>query len=380
MRIGVMTFWQSQDNYGQLLQCYALQKYLRSQGHDVFLIRYRMRGETSVGLKRKLLKYGLHPWRVLDGIRRVLTRRRTCRMVIEHPRGFDMFRNQYLRFSECEYRTIAELRANPPLADVYIVGSDQVWRMDANFHPDDELAMLLAFGPKTIKRISYAASFGRTVLPLRKCTRLAPLLKEFEAISVREDSGIRICAAMERRDAITVCDPTLLLSASEYRAIAEYRLQARKFVFCYMLTNDCSFKYPKLRAWAERQGLGLVYVKGNLLSRSAFADDEAECANPTIQQWMGLIDGAECVITNSFHCCVFAAHFRKRLGLIPLEGRSEEMNSRFDALDKLLVDSISRIGNNEFGLLSGLHTLRFKEGVGTSGRDFLAHSVVGRAE
>lgn len=378
MRVGVMTFWQSQDNYGQLLQCYALQKYLRDLGHDAFLIRYRMRGETSVGFRRKLLKYGLHPWRVLDGIRRVLTRRRTSRMAVEHPRGFDAFRKQHLRFSEFEYRTIAELRANPPAADAYIVGSDQVWRMGANFHPDDELAMLLAFGPKAVKRISYAASFGRTMLPPLECTRFAPLLKEFEAVSVREDSGVRICAAMERGDAITVCDPTLLLSEREYRMIAESHLPTRKYVFCYMLTNDCSFKYPKLRAWAESHGLVIVYVKGNLLLRSTFADDEAECANPTIQQWMGLIDGAECVITNSFHCSVFAAHFGKRLGLVPLEGRCGGMNSRFDALDKLLVNPISRIEDNEFGLLSDMRTLRFKEDVGSSGVDFLAHCV-GRA-
>lgn len=373
-----MTFWWSEDNYGQLLQCYALQKYLRDLGHDAFLIRYRMRGETSVGFKRKFLKYGLHPWRVLAGICRVLTRRRTSRMAVGHSRGFDAFRNQHLRFSEFEYRTIAELRANPPAADAYVVGSDQVWRMDANFHPDDELAMLLAFGPKTAKRISYAASFGRTMLPIRECTRFAPLLKEFEAVSVREDSGVRICAAMERGDAITVCDPTLLLSEREYRMIAESHLPVRKYVFCYMLTNVCSFKYPKLRAWAESQGLGIVYVKGNLLSRSTFADDEAECANPTIQQWMGLIDGAECVITNSFHCSVFAAHFGKRLGLVPLEGRCGGMNSRFDALDKLLVNPISRIENNEFGLLSDMRTLRFKEDAGASGVDFLAHCV-GRA-
>ncbi len=57
MKIGIMTFWWSEDNYGQLLQCYALQKYLRDQGHDPFLIRYDPRGDYApTPLYRKLLK------------------------------------------------------------------------------------------------------------------------------------------------------------------------------------------------------------------------------------------------------------------------------------------------------------------------------------
>ena len=41
MKIAVTTFWDSNDNYGQLLQCYALQQYLKKLGHEPFLIRYK---------------------------------------------------------------------------------------------------------------------------------------------------------------------------------------------------------------------------------------------------------------------------------------------------------------------------------------------------
>lgn len=57
MKIGVITFWQSLDNYGQQLQCWALQQYLQKEGHDVFLIRYDFANRIiGKGIKNELKK------------------------------------------------------------------------------------------------------------------------------------------------------------------------------------------------------------------------------------------------------------------------------------------------------------------------------------
>ena len=73
MKIGVMTFWWSQDNYGQILQCYALQKYLRDAGHDAYLIRYK--NEEKSPLWKKCLKaFNFHCYINISSIRLILTK------------------------------------------------------------------------------------------------------------------------------------------------------------------------------------------------------------------------------------------------------------------------------------------------------------------
>lgn len=372
MRIGVMTFWWSEDNYGQLLQCYALQKYLRDLGHDAFLIRYRMKEVVSLGIRKKLVKYGLHPWRILDGFRRIASRRRGREDLAAHDRQFEAFRQEHLKMTERIYHSIEELRADPPSADMYIVGSDQVWRFGEPFTEDDICAMMLDFGPKDVRRISYAASFGRTCLNVNECPEFNRLIKRFEAVSVREMSGIGICNEHGRKNAVRVCDPTLLLSADSFADIAERPTAKGRYVFCYMLSNGCGFKYPALKRWADAQGLEMVYVTGNSAGGSDYEDESAERSYLTIPQWLGALSGAEYVVTNSFHCCVFAAHFNRRAVVIPLEGDGAGMNTRLDALDEILDSPLLRIADNRFDALAEVPGLRFTENAGDSGRGFLA--------
>lgn len=375
MRIGVMTFWWSEDNYGQLLQCYALQKYLRDLGHDAFLIRYRMKEVAQFGLKKKLIKYGLHPWRIFDGFRRIASRRRGRADLAAHDRKFGEFRDTYLKMSERIYHSIEELRAAPPMADMYIVGSDQVWRFGETVTRGDVHAMMLDFGSENVRRISYAASFGRTQLGRNARPELSALLKRFEAISLREASGIGICADHGRKDAVQVCDPTLLVSAGAFSNIAEWKKTADRYVFCYMLTNDCGFKYPELKRWADAQGLEIVYVTGNSVGVSNYGDKNATRAYLTIPQWLGALARAEYVITNSFHCCVFAAHFNRRVGVIPLNGELSGLNTRLDSLDRMLKASLVRIVNNGFNALADVAPICFVPGANVSGCEFLNRTL-----
>ena len=371
MRIGVMTFWWSEDNYGQLLQCYALQKYLRDLGHDAFLIRYRMKEVAQFGLKKKLIKYGLHPWRIFDGFRRIASRRRGKEDLAAHDRKFGEFRDTYLKMSDRVYHSIEELRAAPPMADMYIVGSDQVWRFGETFTEGDVHAMMLDFGPENVRRISYAASFGRTQLGRNERPELASLLNRFEAISLREASGIGICAEHGRSDAVQVCDPTLLVSAGDFSDVAERQKPTGRYVFCYMLTNDCRFKYPELKRWADARELGIVYVTGNSSGNCDYADGTAARSYLSIPQWLGALAGAEFVVTNSFHCCVFAAHFNRKVGVIPLNGAAAGMNTRLDALDRTLESPLVRIGDGGFDSMEDAVSARFVAGASASGREFL---------
>ena len=377
MRIGVMTFWWSEDNYGQLLQCYALQKYLRDLGHDAFLIRYRMPDSVPFDLKQKLLKFGLHPWLVFDGLRRVFVRRKGRAELAAHPRQFSTFRQRYLKVSDDVYHTIDDIRKSPPPASVYIVGSDQVWQFGESFRHDDILAMLLDFGTDAVKRVSYAASFGWSDFSRMEKREMTRCLKRFQAISVREKSGLEACWSVGYDSAKLVCDPTILLSAEDYLEMAEKPGHERKYVFCYMLTNKCDFKYPKLKAWADMKGLDIVYVPGNTLGDSSYDDGSAVREFLTIPQWLGCLASAEYVVTNSFHCCVFAAHFNRKIGVVPLKGMSAGLNARLEALDRILVSDLPQIIGNQFSILEGASAAQFVLGANASGRDFL-DSVLSR--
>lgn len=336
MKIGIMTFWRSNDNYGQLLQCYALQQYLREQGHDPFLIRYDSRPDfLPCPVWRKVIK-AFNPIKLSRAIRYKLIRKiHKIQFISEeqnNQRQFDSFRKKYIHQSEKIYLSYLELKENPPKADCYIVGSDQVW----NFYESllnrckNQLhAYFLDFGLSSTKRISYSASWGKKKISKKFIKEIAPLLKRFDYVSVREESGLDICKKCGILNAEFRCDPTFLLSTSHYRELYQTEegiINTSKYVFIYRLSNPCDFDMKAIKRWAKERNLEIVYVTANGLH------DEYEKLYPTIPQWLSLIDHAEYVITNSFHCCAFSLIFGKRFGVVPLFQPFKEMNTRIETL------------------------------------------------
>ena len=127
MRIGIVTFWQSGDNYGQQLQCWALQRYLKGIGHEPFLIRYLYKEP----LWRKCLKLMAKTVLVYPLLRwwrhREVRRMEAVNRVKNKERRFEEFRKSHIYQTQRIYGSLKELRKDPPTADLYITGSDQVW-------------------------------------------------------------------------------------------------------------------------------------------------------------------------------------------------------------------------------------------------------------
>ena len=334
MRIGVLTFYWSQDNYGQLLQAYALQRYLREAGHDAFLIRYVGDVERQAPpLLPRVLK-AFNPLKLLRHIYGRYSQWQVSRAMAAHSRQFDDFRARYLRMSERMYSHWPELRDDPPEADCYIVGSDQVW----NFGGDEADIRLvrnmvhgyfLDFGPVDIPRLSYAASWSVHALPAALREEIRPLLARFGYISVREQEGIDLCAQCGRPDAVWVPDPTFLLTAEQYREIYQQEgvtAPERPYVFLYMLNRSRTFPLEVVYDWARSRGLEVVLVTGNRLYTPR------EVSYLTIPEWLAYLDGASAVLTDSFHCTVFSSFFQRPYGVIPIEGVMEGMNTRIETL------------------------------------------------
>ena len=359
LKIGILTFWWSNDNYGQLLQCYALQKYLRDAGHDAFLIRYDSRNDfIRTPFILRCLK-ALNPVLLCKFLQYKIQHKINSKKLLEesklNDRHFDDFRAKYIVQSETVYTSYNQLKENPPEADVYIVGSDQVW----NFY-EHRLnqcwnlvhAYFLDFGSTQIKRISYAASWGKTALPHDFIEEISPLLKKFDYVSVREKSGINLCRKCGYDTAEFRCDPTLLLTAENYRSLYKENSGTSKrknpYLFLYMLNNACDFDIQKVYEFAERKNLEVVYVTGN------GKIDRYEKTFATIPQWLSLIDNAEYVVTNSFHCCVFSLLFEKKFSVVPLTKTLAGMNSRIETLSEIFGIKPRWIMEDEGGVFSVL--------------------------
>ncbi len=336
MKIGILTFWWSNDNYGQLLQCYALQKYLRDMGHEAFLIRYKKSSDVISLNKRsfftRIIKL-FNPKKVLKAAAYRIQKKALLIEQKKNNRCFDDFREKYIAQSEIDYASYSELCRNPPKADVYIAGSDQIWNFTG--HSIDEVrncvhAMFLDFG--NASKFSYAASWVMTSLTQEYIDEIKPLLADFKYVSVREKKGIDLCGDCGRGDAECVCDPTFLLNPDIYRSLYRenpIRKVSKPFLLLYMLNKDMNeydFDIQTVYKFASQRNLEVIYVTGN----GGF--DKRKKFYATIPEWLWLIDNADYVVTNSFHCSVFSLFFKTKFAVVPLSGSCIGMNTRFDTL------------------------------------------------
>jgi hypothetical protein len=334
MKIGIMTFWWSENNYGQILQCYALQKYLQDAGYEAYLIRYDPRNDyVKPSLRHKILR-AFNPVKLCRFFKHRLTYSTIEKF--DRIRDFDGFRDKYIKQSERIYYSYQELVDDPPEADVYITGSDQVWNPDwILFENTDRQvkAYFLDFGGVNTTRIAYAASFGKEKLSSAFVREITPLLKKFDYISVREKSGVNLCRQCGVDMAEWVPDPAMLLSTADYRALYRHEPAAKvekPYCLLYMVGDTCNFPVKTIYAWAKKKALDIVYITANGRSggrRKFYA---------AVPQWLYLIDHAEYVITNSFHGSLFSVLFQKRFGVISLTGKYLELNGRCDSLFELL--------------------------------------------
>lgn len=332
MKIGILTFWNSPDNYGQILQCYALQKHLRNQGHDAYLIRY---APKAIGIRAKLRR-ALSPSVLWTYLKSRKAANASATFQCKHSRHFPEFLANHVKMSAAIYHSLSELKNDAPEANAYIVGSDQVWNPSIGLN-DFGKAWFLEFGNSCTKRISYAASFGMATMRNDYCSFFAPSLKKFDAVGVRESEGIDFCRQMGRADAAHVCDPTLLLNKKSYcELIPEHAPSSstqRRSLVCYMLGHSCAFPQKALDAFVKKNDLDFHYVPSQGAEKLEYY---LRFETPSVHGWLGLYRDAEYIVTNSFHGTVFAIIMHKKFIALPLAGNAGKMNGRLECLLKNL--------------------------------------------
>ena len=346
MRIGIVTFWQSDDNYGQQLQCWALQRYLKRLGHEPFLIRYLYKESVwrkwlKIMVKTALIYPLLGWWRHRD-----VRRMEAVNRVKNEVRRFEEFRNSHINQTQRIYGTLKELRQDPPVADVYIAGSDQIWHPVLLRRKDDRV-FWLDFGEDKVRRIAYAASYGADKCPSGLQKELSGRLSRFDALSVREGSGVSICQAAGK-EAVHVLDPTLLLAKEDYLSLSQDISRSPSpyiFIYSINISSNEEICWPELRGFAESEGLSLVVTpaSGYLPGRELF--EGVEYCYATIPEWLSLIRYSGFVVTTSFHGVVFCICFHKPFIYFPLLGTHAKGNSRvLNLLSRLsLSDNVWKV-------------------------------------
>lgn len=340
MKIGIITYSYSNDNYGQILQCWALQKVIKSLGHSPYLIRYK---NFSPPRKSKLSEKVLKILLVYPAVISIINKRKYSRLQRlitingerNKQRKFIEFINKNIQSFEREYIDLDELRNNPPVADCYITGSDQVW--GGSLLSENTKAFFLDFGKPSTPRIAYSASFGTDEYPKETLDLLKLMIRPFNAISVREKSGVSICQLCGK-NAIMTLDPTLLVPRIDYeRLITDEKDDDYIFIYSLNVFDKKQVNWDNLRNYAKDNHLRIVVTQssGYIVGEEIF--DGVEYKYATIEEWLSLIKHAKFVVTPSFHGIVFSYIFHTPFVFAPiLKEQYSQGNNRIYNLCSLL--------------------------------------------
>lgn len=339
MKIGIITCWDTMDNYGQQLQLFALQHYLRYIGHDAYLIKYsplQYTSKLSLFLEKikefvKLLIVNIFP-KLTKKTKYKLWYQEYKKALLEKNknRQFTKFRAKYIHSTTNVYTTLSELQRNAPEADAYITGSDQVWH-DSLFLQGAG-GYFLQFGKPGILRISYAASIGRTITKKEKDI-FKKYLSNLDYISVRERSAKEECIKVGISNVEIVNDPTFLLSNDAYEDIlndGNIVPLNRPYIFIYILnigtTEDIG--WSSIEPYVKKQNLDVKVVASSGYLPALELIPGYSNIYATIPQWLALIKYANYVITSSFHGIVFSILYHRPFLAILLKGHLRTANSR----------------------------------------------------
>lgn len=329
MKVGVITR-HAIANYGSILQSYATEKIFEKLGADVEIIDYVREEEKSENLVKTYTKNS-KLWNK-NFFTRLIYKIIQAPNLKKMEKEFKKNREIYLKMTEKQYKDFDQ---GIPEEDIYCTGSDQVWGQIANDEFDKNY--FLDFVPKGKKCISYAASFGKSIISQELKENLPILLKKYSRILVREKSAVDILKD-NNIDSNLVLDPTLLLDKCEWEKLynEKYKIDG-EYILVYQLHHNKEFdKYLKrvqksmgIKVYRISPSYYFKFKPGNLIYL------------PSLEEFITLFHDAKCVITDSFHGTVFSIIFNiPMIDILPQKTgtRIESILQLFDIKNRILKD------------------------------------------
>jgi len=316
-KTGILTF-HCADNYGAVLQAYALMKEIQNLGHEVEIIDFRpsvivdFYQNKSISIRESVSRVGLY-----KTARRWISYKLRSKTIASRLKNFDSFRREYLSISKEKYRSFEELKGANWDFDYLVTGSDQVWNPD--FFMPTGGAYFLDFGGKNVKRVSYAPSIARDVEELHY-EYYVDYLKNFDHISVRERSAERLLSKLTDKPITVALDPTLLLKADDWDRISSTKNAVDKYVLVYDLIKDPT-TVTLANNVAKEYGLKIISYG----SRRGYHNWSRSFEGAHPKEFLALFRDAEFIVTSSFHGTAFSIIYNKPFYTVPHPVRGSRM-------------------------------------------------------
>lgn len=341
-KIGVITL-HNVTNFGSMLQTYATQYIIQKLGCEVEIIDFVPEGLT---LYRAMFPKNENRSFVSKSIR--FFPKLVCNIV--QYSVLNKFLKKYICRSKIKYNSYEELLKNPPEADIYMSGSDQIWNTQNSNKKNDIKAYYLQFVPENRKRISYAGSFGKKQFSNEVMEDMEKYLKKYDSISVRESFGIEILEKLGIKKGVHVLDPTLLLNKKEWKEFI-HPVKETKYLFVYNLNRN-----PVIKKYAQ------IIAKEKKLNIVNFSDTFEFIKNARNrlingpEDFVSYIANADYIITDSFHGIAFSINFNKQFVCV----KAPKYNSRLESILNL-VELSERLFETEIDLEIAYKDINYKK-------------------
>ncbi len=330
-RVGLITYYG--ENYGGMLQAYALQRQICELGMECELISDDFLHVPK--RRRRIAQKVKNLCALLKNPRQYLVRRKAVRSGqggnALRSAKFRDFLEKHLNIYQTGYVIYQQYVDNPPLYDTYICGSDQIW--NPNLYCDNGF-YFGNFAPEDKEVVSYASSIGTTQVTAKQADFMRPNLERLSSISVREKEGAGVVEGIVGKRPRVVLDPTLLLNAEQWNDVAVKPLYDKPYIFCYLFGDRDYIGQIKEKV---KQITGLKVICLPYAARE-FGGNDIKVFDAGPAEFVGLIQNAALVLTDSFHATAFSINLKVPFfSLLRFsDGDKKSMNSRlYTLLDEL---------------------------------------------
>lgn len=303
-RIGIITLYNNNNNYGGMAQAYALQKYIENLGYECQVINYRSETSTIFGAPTVHFSFGE---RVINKIVWILTGWLTQQNKDNFSIRYSAMEDFRKSIPHTEEYVDDEVKKCLADFDVFVSGSDQIWKPLVVKGP-----FVLDFVPDSKTKISYGASIAQKELPDKYGKFMQQSLRSYKYISVREKNAQEYLTKLLERPVDWVVDPVLLLDASAWKSMAAKRQIESRYLFCYFLGESRKERKEAI-IFAQKKGLKIVTLP-HLLGRCRICDvgfGDIQLYDVGFEKFLSLIKNADYIFTDSFHAVVFSYIFMK---------------------------------------------------------------------
>lgn len=310
MRIGILTF-HTADNYGAVLQSYALCSYLRKKNHEAYIVDYKP-------------KYLLRTTYLFPSISALLRSPvRSCKTIIKtllDLRNQLVYHNRFAKFRD-EQLFLMSLNNKDDLSEfnIVIVGSDQVWNVNTTNGYD--YYFWGDFKSKETRLISYAASAGKYLFTKEDFGILEHKLKNFNAVSVREHELKMQIGQYYDKHIYEVLDPTFLLDKNDYSRFNKNAIEKEPYILVYEVVHDPNTE--RIAKHISKQ-LNVNIIKVGSKSKDKIIKS---ITNAGPAEFVNLINYSTCVVTTSFHGTAFSIILNKPFYTVKVGNKSDERSS-----------------------------------------------------